>query len=103
MTRAADLERRRADLIARSARLRVEFLRDAAVIAARLSFVDRLRAIQRSGLLRLGLGAVAALLAFKQPRRLMRIAARIAPLYPWIKPLVARWWRSRREGVSSPP
>jgi hypothetical protein len=93
--RSGDLERRRAALIARSMRLRREFTRDAAYVSARLSVVDRLRALGRSGIVRVLIGAGAMLLAFKQPRRLVGLAARIAPFYPWIKPLVARLWRSR--------
>ena len=45
---ALDMQRRRAALLARSARLRGEFSQDAAVLASRLGVVDRLRALQRS-------------------------------------------------------
>jgi len=100
---ALDMQRRRAALLARSARLRGEFSQDAAVLASRLGVVDRLRALQRSGVLRVAFGAAAALFAFKQPRRLVGLAARIAPFYPWIKPLVVRLWRSRKRDINSPP
>lgn len=96
MLRAEILRKRRADLIERSDQLRRQFSADASAVAAKLAVVDRVLFIQRSGLARLIVGAGATLLLFRGPRRLLRIAARIAPFYPWIKPWIVRWWRSRR-------
>lgn len=107
-TRAALLAERRNALLARSAALRDALREDGARLAASVGAVDRLvaRANSRGG--RMLIGAAAALLLFRSPRRLLRLALRVAPLVPAVRPWIGRWFRSRREragsaAVSPPP
>lgn len=90
------LAERREALLTRSATLRAALSADGARLAARLGAVDRLvtRANSRSG--RLLLSAAAALLLFRRPRRLLRLALRIAPFVPAVRPWIGRWFRTRR-------
>ena len=106
--RAALLAERRTSLLARSAALREALREDGARLAASVGAVDRLvaRANSRSG--RLLIGVAAALLLLRRPRRLLRIALRVAPLVPAVRPWIGRWFRSRREragsaAISPPP
>ncbi len=106
--RAAVLAERREALLARSATLRAALREDGARVAASVGAIDRLvaRANSRSG--RMLLGAAAALLLLRRPRRLLRLALRIAPFVPAFRPWIGRWFRARRErddpaAVSPPP
>lgn len=82
MRRSEQLARRRAELVARSARLRGEIALDGARIGSRLGAVDRglslLRAATRQPLL---LAAGAGLLLTLKPLRAMKWAARGAVLW----------------------
>ena len=110
---AQSLAARRERLIERSGRLRAELKRDAAALSDRFQTFDRLAAFAASPWTRTLAAAGAALLLFRRPRRLMRLALRLAPLYPSLRPLVERWmrgWRGRRRekaeasaGVNPPP
>ncbi len=103
---ARTLAARRERLIARSGRLRAQLRRDSAAIARRLHTVDRVAALVASPWTRTLAAAGAALLLFRRPRRLLRLALRLAPLYPSLRPLVERWfvaWRGRRRARADAP
>ena len=107
-THAALLAERRDALLARSATLRAALREDGARLAASVGAIDRLvaRANSRGG--RMLIGAAAALLLFRRPRRLLRLALRIAPFVPAVRPWIGRWWRARRDraepaAISPPP
>jgi hypothetical protein len=88
--RANELAARRLALGARSARLRLELGDEAAALAQRFRFADRVAALARSGGVQaLAIGA-ATLLLFGRPRRLIRTAGRLLLLWPLLRPLVAR-------------
>ncbi len=103
--RAALLAERRDALLARSTTLRAALREDGARLAASVGAIDRLvaRANSRGG--RMLIGAAAALLLFRQPRRLLRLALRVAPLVPAVQPWIRRWFRARHERaeISPPP
>ncbi len=103
--RAALLAERRDALLARSTTLRAALSEDGARLAASVGAIDRLiaRANSRGG--RMLIGAAAALLLFRQPRRLLRLALRVAPFVPAVQPWIRRWlraWRERAE-INPPP
>ncbi|HVC02181.1 MAG TPA: hypothetical protein VND80_08260 [Steroidobacteraceae bacterium] len=105
--RARHLAARRERLLARSATLRGDLRRDGAVVSRHLQFADRLAALAGSPWKRLLASAVAALLLFRRPRRLLRLLLRLAPLaslLPSLGPPIARWlWNSRASGASAQP
>ena len=101
---AQALAARRERLIVRSRRLRAELQRDATALSQRLHTVDRLAALAASPWTRMLAAAGAAALLFRRPRRLLRLALRLAPLYPSLRPLIERWvrsWRGRGKGARS--
>ncbi len=106
--RAALLAERRHALLTRSASLRDALREDGARLAASFGAIDRMVARANSPSGRMLLGAAAALLLFRRPRRLVRLALRLAPFVPAVRPWIGRWFRARRERagpaeVSPPP
>lgn len=99
MTRsAAQLAQRRADLLARSDRLRSDLSESMTTLAARLRYVDSAATFLRSAGGPLVVGAALALLLFRGPRRIFKIAGRIALIWPVLRPWlprVAAWLRDR--------
>lgn len=99
MTRAQFLAARRDRLLARSSRLRLDIHDDAAALARRFDFADRVVAVGRSPWFGLLAMAGAALLLFKRPRLLTRGALRLLALYPALRglrpllPRLVRLWR----------
>ena len=99
MTRsAAQLAQRRADLLARSDRLRSELSESVAALAARLRYVDTTATFLRGSGGPLLLSAALALLLFRGPRRIFKVAGRIALIWPVLRPWLPRvtaWLRDR--------
>src|ERR1700690_4049669 len=86
---------RRRGLIARSELLRQDLRSDAAGLAVKLRFADRIVAVGRSGIFKLVLGGAAALLlsgragALGRVGGLVRLASRLAMLYPVLRRAVS--------------
>ena len=99
MTRsAAQLAQRRADLLARSEHLRNELAESMATLAARLRYVDTAATFLRGSGGAFLLSATLALLLFRGPRRIFKVAGRIALVWPVLRPWVPRvaaWLRDR--------
>ena len=99
MTRsAAQLAQRRADLLARSDRLRNDLAESMTMLAARLRYVDTTVTVLRGSAGPLLLSAALALLLFRGPRRIFKVAGRIAMLWPVLRPWLPRvtaWLRDR--------
>ena len=99
MTRsAAQLAQRRADLLERSGKLRSQLAESVATLAARLRYVDTTATFLRSSGGPLLLSAAVALLLFRGPRRMFRLAGRIALVWPVLRPWLPRlgaWLRDR--------
>lgn len=76
---------RRRGLIARSERLRQGLRSDAAGLAVRLRFADRIVAVGRSGIFKVVLGGAAALLLSGRAGSVLSLASRIAMLYPVLR------------------
>ncbi len=93
------LRTRRELLVARSARLRDEWVDGATELGARLSVVDRMVAAVRSGGLRSGLAGAAALFVVGRSGRVLRHAAGALKYLPWILPLLPRIMRLVRRSV----
>jgi hypothetical protein len=91
---AAHLAQRRADLLARSEQLRGDLAATVATLAARLRYVDTTATFLRGTGGPLLLAATLALLLFRGPRRVFRVAGRAAlfwpALRPWLPRIVAR-------------
>jgi len=95
---AAQLAQRRADLLARSDRLRNDLAESMALLAARLRYVDRAATFLRGAGGPLVVSAALALLLFRGPRRIFKVAGRIALMWPVLRPWlprVAGWLRDR--------
>jgi hypothetical protein len=95
---AAQLAQRRADLLARSDRLRTDLTESMATLAARLRYVDTTATFLRGAGGPLVVSAVLALLLFRGPRRIFKVAGRIALIWPVLRPWlprVAAWLRDR--------
>ena|GEM_PF-1727842 len=99
--RAARLAARRAQLIARSERLRLDLRYDGAELADRFRLLDSATAFARSAAGRALLVGGAALVLVAGPRRALKIARRLALLWPLARPLLpevlryVREWRDR--------
>ncbi|HMD72752.1 MAG TPA: hypothetical protein VKG05_02705 [Steroidobacteraceae bacterium] len=76
---------RRRGLVARSERLRQGLRSDAAGLAVRLRFADRIVAVGRSGIFKVVLGGAAALLLSGRAGSVLSLASRIAMLYPVLR------------------
>ena len=96
-SRAAELDRRRAALLARSEQLRNELTESVAELGGRLRFVDTTGTVLRTAGGRILLGGVAALLLFRGPRRAFKIASRIALIWPIVRPWLPRLFGWVRE------
>ncbi len=107
-TRGQFLAARRERLLARSSRLRLDIQDDAAALARRFDFADRVVAVARSPWFGLLATAGAALLLFKRPRLLTRSALRLLALYPALRglrpllPRLRRLWRRARDSAAEP-
>ena len=99
MTRsAAQLAQRRADLLARSEHLRNDLAESMTMLAARLRYVDRAATFLRGAGGPLVVSAALALLMFRGPRRMIKVAGRVALIWPVLRPWLPRvvaWWRDR--------
>ena len=93
---------RRRGLIARSELLRQDLRSDAAGLAVRLRFADRIVAVGRSGLFKVVLGGAAAFLLSGRAGSLLRLASRLAMLYPVLRRAV-RLVSSLSKGASPQP
>jgi YqjK-like protein len=95
---AAQLAQRRADLLARSDRLRNDLAESLSTLAARLRYVDTAATLLRGAGGPLVVSAALALLLFRGPRRLFKVAGRVSlfwpVLRPWLPPFTA-WLRDR--------
>ena len=96
-SRAAELERRRAALLTRSAQLRSELTESVAQLGGRLRFVDTTGTVLRTAGGRVLLGCAAALLLFRGPRRAFKIAGPIALIWPIVRPWLPRLYGWVRE------
>ena len=76
---------RRRGLIARSELLRQDLRSDAAGLAVKFRFADRIVAVGRSGIFKVVLGGAATLLFSGRARSLLGLASRIAMLYPVLR------------------
>ncbi|MGA2777820.1 MAG: hypothetical protein ABSF94_09685 [Steroidobacteraceae bacterium] len=76
---------RRMRLVARSERLREAFGADAAAVAVRLKFADKIAAAGRSGIFKVVLAGAAALLLSGRAGRIIGLASRLAMLYPLLR------------------
>jgi hypothetical protein len=95
---AAQLAQRRADLLARSDRLRNDLAQSMTMLAARLRYVDRAATFLRGAGGPLVVSAALALLLFRGPRRIFKVAGRVALMWPVLRPWlprVAAWLRDR--------
>ncbi|HUY83115.1 MAG TPA: hypothetical protein VMU86_00955, partial [Steroidobacteraceae bacterium] len=99
--RPALLAERREALLARSEALRESLCRDGEILAQSVRVVDRLIARANSRFGRIALLGAAALLLLRRPRRLLRIALRIAPFVPAVRSLLRRWFAARRGATAS--
>ena len=99
MTRsAAQLAQHRADLLTRSAHLRSALAESVATLAARLQYVDRAATFLRGAGGPLVVSAALALLLFRGPRRIFKVAGRVALVWPVLRPWlprIAAWLRDR--------
>lgn len=93
---------RRRGLIARSELLRQDLRSDAAGLAVRLRFADRIVAVGRSGIFKLVLGGATALLLSRRAGSLLSLASRLAMLYPVLRRAV-RLVSSLSKGASPQP
>ena len=90
---------RRERLVARSGRLRRDLREELGTLTGPLQFADRVIAVGRSPWAQTLLGAGAALLLLKRPRRLVRIGLKLAAFYPALRPaatFVKSLWNARR-------
>jgi hypothetical protein len=100
-SRSARLAARREQLIARSERLRLALTDDGAELADRFRLLDSVTAFARSGAGRVLLFGGAALVLLAGPRRALKVARRLALVWPLARPLLpevlryARAWRDR--------
>jgi hypothetical protein len=85
--RAVPLDRRRAELLRRSAELRTELEACAAVLGDRLHAVDEGTRFFRRHAAKLLLASATLLLALRGPRRLLQLAGPLAVAWP----IVRRW------------
>jgi hypothetical protein len=95
---AAQLAQRRADLLARSERLRNDLAETTAMLTARLRHVDTAATFLRGAGGLLVVSAALALLLFRGPRRIFKLAGRVALIWPVLRPWlprVAAWLRDR--------
>ena len=96
-SRAAELARRRAALLARSEQLRSELTDNVAELGGRLRFVDTAGTVLRTAGGRVLLGCAAALLLFRGPRRAFKIGGPIALIWPIVRPWLPRLYGWVRE------
>jgi hypothetical protein len=97
------LDRRRAELLRRSAELRAELDVIAEDLRERLQPVDKGTKFVRRNAGKLLIGGTAALLLMKAPRRLLKLAGPLAVAWPILRPWVpklASLVASRRAGSS---
>jgi len=95
---AAQLAQRRADLLARSEHLRNDLAETMTALAARLRYVDTTARFLRGAGGPLVASAALALLLFRGPRRVFKVAGRVALVWPVLRPWlprVAAWLRDR--------
>jgi len=97
---AAQLAQRRADLLARSDRLRNDLAESMSSLAAQLRYVDTAATFLRGAGGPVVVSAALALLLFRGPRRLFKVAGRVALIWPVLRPWlprVATWLRDRTQ------
>jgi hypothetical protein len=87
---AAQLAQRRTDLLARSAQLRGDLAETVAGLGARLRVVDTTATFLRGAGGSLLVSGALALLLFRGPRRIFRLAGRIALVWPILRPWLPR-------------
>ena len=96
MSRLLELDRRREVLLARSAQLRSGLAQCARELTGQLSFADVTARFLRGGGGVL-VGCAAALVLFRGRRRALRLASRVAMLWPLLRPWLPRLWVRLRE------